>query len=359
MNDAVLNVLIVDDSRIFRGAVAEALSRIEQVRVAGSVWSGEKAVEAASAVLPDLVTLDVEMPGQGGLKTLQQLKSLAAAAGRQIGVLLISSHCQRGAAVTMEGLQEGAFDFILKPQGASERENIDFLVKELTPRIRAWRSRGSGTRWMAVDRPGLDRPSAVPGRTRFRALLVAASTGGPEALVRVLPALARECPVPIFLVQHFPADFTEHFRESLARRTQCQLVTAEDGNICRPGVVYLAPGGRHLTLQRRDGLLYTVLSDEPPACGCRPAADVLFQSAAALLGRAALVLVLTGMGRDGAVGARQLHDAGAWVIAQNEATSVVWGMPGSTVAAGAADQVLALDEIGPTVRSLLGMQATC
>ena len=255
--------------------------------------------------------------------------------------------------MTVEGLQEGAFDFIPKPSGADAKANADSLRDQLFVKLDAFQSR----RMIGFKAKG---PAAAPvprarKTNRFRAVLVAASTGGPEALAKLLPMLTLVCPVPMFLVQHMPAGFTSYFSTSLAHRCGTRVVEAKEGQLAEAGVLYMAPEGRHLVLNRVSCQIVTGLVDTPPENGCRPAADVLFRSAAVAYSGQVLALVLTGMGSDGASGAAVLKRAGAYVIAQDEASSIVWGMPGSTVAAGAADEVLPLEEIGPALLSLLGV----
>ena len=357
MSEEPLKVLIVDDSRIFRGGIEEALSGREDIRVVGSVWNGEKAIEFARTSLPDFVTLDIEMPGIGGIATLRTLRELAKAQQRPIGVLLISSHTQRGTAVTVEGLQEGAFDFISKPDSPDARANADSLQQQLYAKLDAFRSRRHVSHSVQRMTTASASSAAVVRRktNRFRAIVIAASTGGPEALAKLLPTLTPVCPVPIFLVQHIPASFTPYFASSLEKRCGTKVIPASEGCIAEPGVVYVAGGGHHLVLKSNRGQIVTGFSDTPPENGCRPAADVLFRSAADVYSEQVLAVVLTGMGSDGAKGAAVLKRAGAYVIVQDEATSVVWGMPGSAVAAKAADEVLPLEEIGPALVALLGI----
>jgi two-component system chemotaxis response regulator CheB len=355
MNVEPMRVLIVDDSRIFRGVIEEALSERPDLRVVGSVWSGEKALEFALASLPDFVTLDLEMPGMGGMETLKALRDLGARRKHPIGILLVSSHTRRGAEVTIDGLQEGAFDFISKPDGSDARANAASLKEQLFAKIDGFRSRRPGDTPTKLPAVG---PRVVQRReTRFRAIVIASSTGGPEALVRLLPVLTHTCPVPIFLVQHLPPDFTPYFALSLTRRCGNCIVEAGEGTPAEPGTVYIAPGGKHLILNKFDGQILTGNSDSPAENGCRPSADVLFRSASVAYGGHVLGVVLTGMGNDGAKGAAVLKRAGAHIIAQDEATSVVWGMPGSVVAAGVADEVLPIGGIGPSLLSHLGIES--
>lgn len=352
MSAEPLKVLIVDDSRIFRGVIEEALQGRPDIRVIGSVWSGEKAIELAGASLPDFVTLDIEMPGMGGLEALKALKSLADRQQKAIGVVLISSHSRPGAEITMEGLQLGAFDFIPKPTGPDSTTNAAQLREQLFQKLDAWKSRRG--RIVFSSAPAIRPLGAVRRSSRFRAVVIGSSTGGPEALGRVLPVLMRNCPVPVFLVQHLPPGFSNYFAESLAKRSGSRIQEARDGTLAENGTVYIGPGGRHLILNLVNGRVALGFSETPPENGCLPAADVLFRSAASVYSGQVLCVVLTGMGSDGAKGAAVVRRAGGHVIAQDESTSVVWGMPGSTVATGAANEVLPLDEIGPTLLRHLG-----
>ncbi len=349
-------VLIVDDSRIFRAALAEALAGEEGVTVVGSVFSGEKALEFLRSTPADVTTLDVEMPGLDGLQTLEAIQRLNASRPpeAEIGVLMVSAFTRRGADVTVRALHAGAFDFVTKPNHPSASANLAELRRQLTTQIRLFmarrqvRSVGPAGE-QAPPPPRLNRPPHPA-----RAVLIAASTGGPRALDALLPDLCGRIDLPVLIVQHMPPGFTRSLADSLARRTGRRVVEAADGEPLRAGGVYVAPGGRHLLLRSQGGRLLTGLNDQPPENRCRPSADVLFRSAAAALGREAVAVVLTGMDCDGTAGLRPLKRAGAYVIAQDEATSVVWGMPGNVVRAGLADEVLPLGDIAAAVAFLVG-----
>jgi two-component system chemotaxis response regulator CheB len=352
-------VLIVDDSRIFRAAIEQALAGQDGIAVAGSVFSGEKALDFIRATPPDLVTLDVEMPGLGGLETLEAIQRFNAGRPNDppVGVVMVSAHTRRGADVTVRALQAGAFDFVTKPNGPSAEANLQALREQLVPRIRSFmarRQRGPSPSHSCAPRPVLRAARTI------RAVLVAASTGGPQALGVLLPELCAGLKVPVFVVQHMPAafpEFTRSLADLLARRTGCPVVEARDGAVA-PGTVYVAPSDRHLLLRAGPGgTIVTALNDQPKENGFRPSADVLFRSAAAALGGEAVAVVLTGLKvdrvADGTAGLRPLKRAGGRVIAQDEASSVAWGMPGSVVAAGLADAVLPLGEIAAAVRALV------
>ncbi len=351
MSDRI-KVLIVDDSRLFRAALEQAISQQPDVVVVGSVFNGAKAMEFIRATPPDVVTLDVEMPGMDGLATLQEIQQFnkSRCAFETVGVLMVSAFTRRGADVTMKALEAGAFDFVTKPSGPSPDANLVTLRDDLLPRIRACaRRRLTTTAHVAVSTPKaaqapVIRPNLHTPRT-IRAIAIGVSTGGPRALSALLPDLCKRVTAPIIVVQHMPPGFTRSLAESLARQLQLSVSEASEGMQINSARVFIAPGGRHLVLRGSPGNVHFGINDAPPENGCRPSADVLFRSVAAVFGREALALILTGMGSDGTNGLRALHRAGAYIIAQDEATSVVWGMPGSAVEAGLADEVLPLSEI--------------
>lgn len=354
MSDTRLQVLIVDDSRIFRAEIEEALSKRPDIQVVGSVFSGEKAIEFARNALPDFVTLDIQMPGIGGMETLRGLRALALAQSRPLGVLLISSHTRHGAKTTIDGLEEGAFDFLHKPDSPDSAANAELLRSRLFEKIDAFLIHWRRSPSTLVPKGRVKR--FLQPTNRYRAVVIGSSTGGPEALTTLLPRFVAKCPVPIYIVQHFPEGFTEYFATSLARRCQVPVVESADGLLTLAGTVYIARSGRHLVLNQSNGEVRLGSSESPPENGCRPSVDVLFRSAAMAYSGQVLAVVLTGMGTDGAKGSTVLKRAGGHIIAQDEATSVVWGMPGSVVSAGAANQVLPLQDIGYAILDQLGIE---
>jgi two-component system, chemotaxis family, protein-glutamate methylesterase/glutaminase len=351
-----IKVLIVDDSRLFRSALEQALAGQEDIAVVGSVFSGAKALEFIGKTPPDVVTLDVEMPGMDGLATLEQIQGLSAAGAvaESIGVIMVSAFTRRGADITVKALQAGAFDFVAKPSGPSAEANLAALRDEVLPRIRACARRvvrPGGGRAIA---PTVASPAAAkPRQTPVRAIVIGASTGGPRALSVVLPNLCALVDLPILIVQHMPKGFTASLAESLGRETKKRVVEATDGMPLETGTVYIAPGGQHLVIRGPASSAKTGLNEQPPENGCRPSADVLFRSAATVFGSAVAAIILTGMGRDGTAGLAALKRAGGYVFAQDEATSVVWGMPGSAVEAGVTDEILPVDQIARSVAAML------
>jgi two-component system chemotaxis response regulator CheB len=362
---ATARVLIVDDSRIFRATLEEALAGQEGVRVVGSVFSGEKALEFLQTTPVDVVTLDVAMPGMDGLQTLAGIQKLNAGrpAAEEVGVVMVSAYTRRGADVTVQALQQGAFDFVTKPSGPCAADCTEALRQSLTCKIRLFVAR-RGARPPAAALPvggaGARRKWVQAGAGRpVRAVVVAVSTGGPRALEVFLPGLCEGIETPVVVVQHMGAGFTRSLAEQLARKVGAGYAVAEaaDGEPLRPRRAYIAPGDRHLLLRKECGRVVLGLNDQPKENNCRPAADVLFRSAAVALGGDAVAVVLTGMDCDGTAGLRPLKRAGAYAIAQDEATSVVWGMPGHVVRAGLADEVLPLGDIAAAVQALVSGRA--
>jgi two-component system, chemotaxis family, protein-glutamate methylesterase/glutaminase len=358
------NVLIVDDSRIFRAAIESALSGLEGIAVVGSVFRGELALDFIRNQPPDMITLDVEMPGMNGLQTLQAIQQFnrTRPAGCEVGVIMVSAFTQRGADVTMQALDAGAFDFVTKPTGGTAEENVNRLRQDLLPKIKQFlarrrRSAQPGTP-SSVVLPAASTTRAVApvdaaGRRATRAILIGASTGGPKALAALLPGLIARIDAPVLVVQHMPPGFTQSLAQHLARQLQTPVLEAEEGQAVERRTIYIAPGGKHLVLRgdRQNGMRMGV-NEQPPESGCRPSASVLFRSAASILGREAVAIVLTGMGNDGTSGLGAFKRAGGYVIAQDEDSSVVWGMPGSAVAAGVVDVVVPLCEIPAAVEAV-------
>ena len=367
-------VLIVDDSRIFRSALQAALADRDEIDVVGSVFSGQKALEFLQATPPDVVTLDVEMPGMDGLETLRAIQRLNATRPPEsaIGVIMVSAHTKRGADITIRALQDGAFDFIAKPSGPNHDDNLQQLRRLLLSKIRLFllsRRRVTASSPAASSpaaEPVAQPPAALTGR-RFqwlaavshravRGVVVAASTGGPKALETLLPGLRQHTNLPILVVQHMPPDFTRSLAESLARLSHSTVIEARDGQAIQPATTYIAPGGKHLLVRRERGQPVIGTNEQPPVNGCRPSADILFRSAAAAWSSDLVAIVLTGMGRDGTAGLAAVKRAGGYVLAQDETSSVVWGMPGSAVQAGVVDEVLPVTGIADVVGQLIANQ---
>jgi two-component system chemotaxis response regulator CheB len=329
------------------------------LEVAGTAGDGGSALSAIENLHPDLVLLDVEMPVMDGLVTLRQLR----ARGHRMPVIMCSSLTQRGAKVTIEALACGASDYVAKPTGQSGREAaIRALSQELIPKIQAL----TGQPQPPAISPGAMRAPLIPllappPRTQQIsstpvALAIGVSTGGPAALEVLLPALPANFALPVLVVQHMPELFTKLFAERLNGRCPLQVKEAQEGDPARAGTIYIAKGNWHMDVlaPSRIGLPATLrLNQGPLENHCRPAVDVLFRSVAAVYGSGALAVVLTGMGSDGMIGCRLIRDNGGSVLAQDQATSTVWGMPGAVCNAGLAHKVLPLGEIAPEILRLV------
>ena len=374
----MIRVLVVDDSVVVRRLIVDSLTGAPDIEVVGTAANGLLAQAKIDQLKPDAVTMDIEMPQMDGIAAVRELRKRH----KRLPVIMFSTLSAAGASATLEALSAGATDYVTKPSNVgSIAESIAAVREQLVPKIHALAGRrppGPPARTGPVPgRPGLSPPAAgrpggpVPGRPgltparpggpatagparpvrragaagRVDILAIGSSTGGPDALTKVLQALPTDLPVPIVVTQHMPPVFTRMFAERLDRSTPLHVVEAGDGMELAPGTVYIAPGDKHLVLQRRSTATLTQLSGAPPENSCRPAVDVMFRSVAALFGASAFATVLTGMGYDGRGGAKVLREAGAEILAQDEASSVVWGMPGAVVGAGLADEILPLDRI--------------
>ncbi len=343
-----IGVLLCDDSATIRGILAATLGADPELKIVGTAVNGEACLAAIPAARPDLVLLDVEMPVMDGITTLREIRRRFG----KLPVMMFSSLTERGAKATVDALLAGANDYVAKPAGLDAREVADRIRTDVIGRIKSLVPRGAamgGSRG-ATRSSGAAAAAPRPARQeRIQGVVIAVSTGGPTALAEVLPAFVLDARVPTLVVQHMPAFFTAHLAERLAKTSGLPVREAADGELARPGEVLLAPGGRHLELVSDAGQPRVRLTDDPPENSCRPAADVLFRSAVKVWGAGTLGVVLTGMGRDGLVGSKAIVAAGGSVIAQDEFSSVVWGMPGEVVRAGLADAVLPLSQVGVEV----------
>jgi two-component system, chemotaxis family, protein-glutamate methylesterase/glutaminase len=344
-------VMVVDDSVVVRGLVARYVAEAGDFEVVASVANGRIAVEALERVEPDIVLLDLEMPEMDGLEALPLL--LQRRPG--LKVIVVSTLTPRSATLSFRSLALGAVDYLPKPQGRrTVTTSLDFRT-ELVRRLKAVAG-SAGRRVYQPRRGDAERREAAAVSTAAtpRCLLIGASTGGPKAVEEVLlglgPALQR---LPTLVVQHMPPTFTAVFADHLRDQLGLKACEPVQGQALVAGAVYIAPGGRHMGLAGDAGRPVVRLDDGPPLNFCRPAVDVLFSDAAVLFGAASLAVVLTGMGTDGSQGCRRLAEAGATVIAQDEASSIIWGMPGSVVKAGHAREVLPLEAIGAALRGYI------
>jgi two-component system chemotaxis response regulator CheB len=355
-----LRVLIVDDSVAVRRALGDAIEREPGLTVCGAAPNGALGLELVERSRPDVIVLDLAMPVLDGLDFLTRLRPQHP----RLPVLVFSGTVGHANEATLEALWRGASDYVLKPQGLSAEGMNAFLRAELFPRLRAIapveaRKRAGPdagrppARVVAFEPRAACAPAAKPlvpaGERRLdpvpSVLVVGASTGGPRALAAALGALASDYPIPIAVVQHLPLEMSEFFAAGLGANCRLRVELAEDGARVEPGVVWVAPGGAHLTIASEGARMRFRFDRGPEQNGCRPAVDPLFRSAAQAYGPGTLALLLTGMGHDGLDGARAVHAAQGRVLVQDEASSVVWGMPGAVARAGLAHAIVPLAQL--------------
>jgi two-component system chemotaxis response regulator CheB len=357
--DDRLRVMVVDDSAVVRGLVARLLDADPALRVVASVSNGQAALTVLPKVEPDVVILDVEMPVMDGLTALPQL--IAARPG--LPVLMSSTLTVKGAEISLRAMAAGAADCVAKPSagiGAAEGFKRDLLekVKALGSAARRRREvrvpaqpvRREVVRPAPAAAPVIIRPASPAKAGAFDIVAIGSSTGGPQALFAILDGIGSRLSLPILITQHMPPTFTAILAQHLAKVSGAKAAEAQDGEPVVARRIYVAPGDQHMTVAADGPAKVIRLTQTPPENFCRPAVDPMLRSIAKVYGARTLAIILTGMGRDGAAGAAVIAGAGGTVVAQDEATSVVWGMPGATVQATRCDAVLPLAEIGEYLR---------
>lgn len=338
-----IRVLVVDDAVVMRRLIAGVLESDPELELAGIAPNGRLAMARIPQVNPDIITLDVEMPEMNGIETVTEIRKLYP----KLPVIMFSTMTHRGAVATLDALARGATDYVTKPANVgSVSEGIERLEQELIPKIKAY-ARIAAEPHVAFI-PHSHRVEKRPG-AKCSIIAIGSSTGGPSALHEIIPTLPADLPVPVVIVQHMPAVFTELLSNRLNEVSKLRVHEARDGQPVERGHVYIAPGGRHMILASENETLRARLNDDPPENSCRPAVDVLFRSVARVCGAGTLGAVLTGMGQDGLRGAQWIHEAGGQVIAQDRESSVVWGMPGAVTEAGLADEVAPLSQVAQSL----------
>jgi two-component system, chemotaxis family, protein-glutamate methylesterase/glutaminase len=364
---APFRVMVVDDSAVIRGLVGRWLGADPAVQLVASCPNGKVAVNEAQRIKPEVVVLDIEMPEMDGLTALPKL--IAAVPG--LKVIMASTLTLRNADVSMRALAAGAADYIPKPSSTAAMTGADVYKRELIEKVKALGAafraatggRGEGPAPLMARRPLPAMPRApivlrklTPRRRQV--LAVGSSTGGPQALFGLFAELKGKLDVPVLITQHMPKTFTTILAEHLRRIVGGNCDEAKDGEVLKNGRIYIAPGDQHLTVAQQGAERVVRLTQEPPENFCRPAVDPMFRSLASVFGQSALAVVLTGMGADGLKGGKLLAAADGALIAQDEASSVVWGMPGAVATAGVCNAVVPLKEIGATILKLLQGAAT-
>ena len=349
-------VLVVDDSAFMRKLVTEMVDGSGEFRVIGTARNGLEAVKKVHALDPDLVTLDIEMPELDGIGALGYIMSEAP---RPV-VMLSGAVSGPGRDLTLQALELGAVDFVKKPGGPISLD-LGRVRDRLLDALRATREanlRGVPALARQNGAPAAGRSTAGDGSWATRAIAIAASTGGPRALAELIPALRHDLDAAVLIVQHMPEGFTKSLAERLDAHSRLGVAEGRDGERVMKNRVYLAPGGQHMRVRMLAGVPVIALDSSPPVWGVRPSADPLFKSVARVFGAASVGVVLTGMGRDGAEGMRAIHEAGGAGVAQDRATSIIYGMPHAAAQAGGVDQILPLQAIAGALNELLAIKSS-
>lgn len=335
-------VLVVDDSALMRGLLTEMINQSPDVEVVGAAPDAPTAREMIKALNPDVLTLDVQMPKMDGLEFLERLMRL-----RPMPVVMVSAFTEAGSETTLRALELGAVDFIGKPRADSERSMEDY-AEELLDKVRAAKSARLRARVAAAPRAPLPGGAGTGPASSRKIIFLGASTGGTEAIKEFLAGVPAHCP-PILIVQHMPEAFTASFARRLDSLAAPRVIEAAGNERVEAGTVYVAPGHSHLQIRRSGSGFVTELLATPPVNRHRPAVDVLFDSAAALVGAHAIGVILTGMGKDGAQGLLRMRQAGARTFGQDEASCVVYGMPREAFLVGAVEEQCSLEEMARRV----------
>jgi len=350
-------VLIVDDAVVVRKTLSDAIALDPQLEVAGTASNGRIAMAKFPSLKPDIVLLDLEMPEMDGLETVRELRKIDT----RVPIIMFSTLTARGASITLEALASGATDYVTKPSNIDVATTLQAISRELIPKIHALchlpEASADAAQLPPLVLPFVKRPLVARPLRTVKIVAIGVSTGGPDALARLLPTLPRDFPVPIVITQHMPAIFTSLLAARLSAKSALPVRECVSGDPVAPGSALLAPGDYHMVLNQEDGVMRVRTNQAPKENFCRPSVDVMFRSVAATYGANTLAVILTGMGQDGFKGCEELRALGAQVFVQDEASSVVWGMPGFVARAGLADKVLPLDQIGREITRAVAVQA--
>lgn len=356
-----VRVLIVDDTAFYRKIIKDVLMTFPDIEVIGSAPNGKIALDKIRQLNPDIITLDIEMPEMDGLETLRRLKVVR----REVMAVMVSSHTKKGAKITMEALELGAFDFIAKPDSADLNKNIEDIKSQFKPVINAFLTKRA-VRSVSAQAAGVPngvssaadiaaRMSKITSFVRPKIVAVGISTGGPQALAEVIPKLPGDLSAPVVIVQHMPPVFTKALAESLDKKSAVNVTEGKSGQVLEPASVYIAPGGSQMKVVSKPGTNKSLLAvtGDPPENHCKPSADYLFRSVANLYKNRSLGVIMTGMGADGALGLRLMKRNGCRVIAQDQQSCVVYGMPMEAVKAGVVDIILPLNQIAGKITQIV------
>ncbi|GAB47521.1 protein-glutamate methylesterase/protein-glutamine glutaminase [Mobilicoccus pelagius] len=376
MTGPKIRVLICDDSIVIRRLITDVLKADDEIEVVGTAVNGKNALDKLPMLKPDIMTLDVEMPVMDGLQTLVEVRKR----DKKLPIIMFSTLTERGAGATLDALERGASDYVTKPANVgSVSESMEAVRSQLIPKIKSLTGhapmpprrarpafggeppRGADAPGAAAGAAGPAGPITTAGRSgKVDLVAIGVSTGGPDALTTVIQHLPGNLPVPIVVTQHMPPVFTQLFAQRLDSKSALKVVEARNGEPVTPGKVLIAPGDYHMRLKRSGDIVTAVLDQGPQENYCRPAVDPMFRSAAEVYGGNVLSVIMTGMGQDGHRGADPILRAGGSLLVQDEATSVVWGMPGAAVAAGLPCDIIPLPQLPEAItsRAMSGRDAT-
>ena len=358
-----IQIMIVDDSLVVRKVLTNVLSSDPDLAIAGWASNGRLALSKLQTLRPDIILLDIEMPEMNGLETIPGIRKILP----HTPIIMFSTFTERGAEATLDALALGASDYVAKPSNQNMAATTEAIQRDLVPKIKALCHFPAPVQETVA---GVSRPVVVKPRPeiRFHAsplrishpkiVSIGVSTGGPDALARLLPAFPPNFPLPVVIAQHMPAIFTLLLAKRLATKCAMPVRECQAGDLLVPSCVWIAPGDYHMVVQQDENRMRLGTHQGPRENFCRPSVDVLFRSVAAVYGANALGVILTGMGQDGLKGCEALCAAGASVIVQDEASSVVWGMPGFVARAGLAEKILPLDQIGREIIRRVAAQAS-
>ncbi len=345
-----IRVLIVDDSVFMRSMLKSAMGGIADIEVIGTAMNGNDGLAKIESLKPDVVTLDFEMPGLTGLEVLERVMKKCP-----MPIVMVSTKTQKGAKVTLDALQLGAVDYVAKPLG-EKSATLQSFREDVLNAVRA--AAASNRQRIGTREDGVVSANAFKGTPPNVIVAIGISAGGPATLHKFVPAIPQNFP-PIVVTQHMPADFTGPFCTRLNDVANVTVKEAETGDELRPGTLHLAPGGRHMKIESHIGRLKVALDDGPKVSGFRPSVDVMFSSLADVAGDRVVAIVMTGMGCDGSVGIKQLKKCGAVTLAQDQASSIVYGMPKAAFETGAVDRQVALRDVPTALHEGIEQLALC
>jgi two-component system chemotaxis response regulator CheB len=370
MNDSEkMKILVVDDTILYRKIISDVLSELPNVEIVGTASNGKTAIARIASLQPDLITLDVDMPGMDGIEVLEEINRLSF----NVGVIMLSSLTYEGSEMTIRALELGAFDFIPKPELDTMEANKQYIRQRFAPMLRSFADRREIKKILSghslyksrepkkpAETPSaggaakpsvpVERPLERKRRAAAEIVVIGVSTGGPKALAAMVPDLPENLNLPILIVQHMPPLFTQSLAKSLDSKAAIRVKEAQDGETITPNTIFIAPGGKQMRVGKKEnGVKIIRICDDPPENSCKPSVDYLFRSVAEHYGEKATGIIMTGMGSDGTLGIEAMKARGAYIIAQDEASCTVFGMPKKPIETGLVDLVLPLENIAAEI----------